>query len=124
MRIVFCQRALRKGRRSLLLSGWDDHSGLVAPVLGSRLVRAEDRGRALIEWGPYRQVRVSSPASPNRQRQAQIMNSSSPSLSFSVDSAGAVELIRSDQPQNIDLCATQPIDIPMANYLAASTSTD
>ncbi len=52
------------------------------------------------------------------------MNSSSPSLSFSVDSAGGVELIRSDQPQNIDLGATQPIDIPMVDYLAASTSND
>jgi len=52
------------------------------------------------------------------------MNSPSPSLSFRVGFAGSIELGRGNEPQNIDLGATQPIDIPMANYLGASTSND
>jgi len=48
------------------------------------------------------------------------MSTLSPFRAFIADISGSIEAVPADEPHNIDLGATQPIDIPMAPYLPSS----
>jgi hypothetical protein len=43
---------------------------------------------------------------------------------FVADSGGSIETVRADDPRNLDLGATQPIDIPMNVYLGHDAGED
>jgi len=48
------------------------------------------------------------------------MSTLPPFRAFIADISGSIEAVPADEPHNIDLDATQPIDIPMAPYLPSS----
>ena len=48
------------------------------------------------------------------------MSTLSPLRAFIADISGSIEVVRADEPHNIDLATTQPIDIPMPPYLTTS----
>jgi len=50
------------------------------------------------------------------------MSTLPPLRAFIADIGGSIEVVGADEPHNIDLGATQPIDIPMAPYLPTSMS--
>jgi len=50
------------------------------------------------------------------------MSTLSPLRAFIADIGGSIEVVGADEPHNIDLGATQPIDIAMPPYLPSSTT--
>jgi hypothetical protein len=50
------------------------------------------------------------------------MSTIAPSRAFIADSLGSIELVPADDPRNLDLGATQPIDIPLDTCLSAAAS--
>ena len=50
------------------------------------------------------------------------MSTPSPLRAFIADISGSIEVLGADEPHNIDLDATQPIDIAMPPYQPSSTT--
>ena len=50
------------------------------------------------------------------------MSTIAPARAFVADTLGSIEMVPADDPGNLDLGATQPIDIQLDTYLAAATA--